>query len=166
MTEDVLTFNDDTPVREAIATLEDYGISGAPVINASEECVGVFSRADIVQHEVEMEAREAPRPGDFFGGERNEDFNEFIPKSDYDEVLLGGETMVGEWMSPEIQAVPPSATVADIARDMAENGLRRILVMEEKKLLGIITTGDIVRLVGGLGPAGKPAKKARAHRPR
>src|SRR5262245_39788478 len=104
MTADVLTFNDDTPTSEAIAALQDYGIGGAPVLNSYQECVGVFSRADIIQHGAEMDAGEAPRAGDFYSGERDADFTDFIPKDDYDEVMLGRER-VGEWMNPNIPAV-------------------------------------------------------------
>ena len=160
MTADLLTFNDDTPTPEAIATLQDYGISGAPVLNSYRECVGVFARADIIQHGAEMNAGEAPRPGDFFSGDRDADFTEYIPKDDYDEVLLGRET-VGEWMNPNIEAVGPGESLAEVARLMAEKSLHRVLVMEGKKLLGIITALDIVRVVGGVGPLRESERRPR-----
>jgi CBS domain-containing protein len=159
MNEDVLTFEEDEPLKEAIDTLEEYGISGAPVVNAAGECVGVFSRADALKRQEEVDSGEAPFPGGLFMVEPppNEEAEPYAtgdwPRGEYDREVLGPDT-VGQWMNSNFKCVSPDATVEEVARCMIEEGVRRVLVMNGHSLRGIISTFDIVRVV-----AGKKAEK-------
>jgi CBS domain-containing protein len=170
MSREVLTLYDSATLQEAVATLRDYGVSGAPVTDEAGECVGVFSLADLARRAEEVEEGEAPRAGSAFNidlGERGT-----LPEEDYDPELLGRET-VGDWMSRDIQSVTPETTIARAARKMVEEGIHRLVVLEGKTMRGILTTFDLVRIFAGLpsaeaeGPARKPrAKKARSTKTR
>jgi CBS domain-containing protein len=154
MNPDVLTFSDDTLLKEAIDTLEEYRISGAPVLNAAGECVGTFSRADALKRQEEIESDEAPHAGDYLTVEppMNEEIEPYHtqdwPRGEYDPEVLGQDT-VGQWMNSNFKSVKPEATVEEVAIRMADEGVHRVLVMEGKNLRGIISTSDIVRLVAG-----------------
>lgn len=55
---------------------------------------------------------------------------------------------VAELMSHRVVAVPGSASVADVAAAMHEEGVRRILVMSaEGRLVGIVSLDDLVELL-------------------
>ncbi len=151
MTEDVLTFGADEPIMTAVSALEEYGISGAPVLNASDECVGVFSRADALKRSEAEEEEETLRMSEFFtfsGSFR------YRPRAGGEDVFMKDET-VGEWMSANLQSIPPDATVEEACRKMAHDGIHRLLVMEGKKLLGIVSSMDVVNLVAGLDRQGR-----------
>jgi CBS domain-containing protein len=174
MTRDVLTIREDAPIGEAMAVLEDYHVTGAPVVNALGECVGVFSLSDLVRRGEEIEAGEAPRSGGYFTGNPIEEDEEYFTREDYDEAILGKDT-VGQWMTPSVQTVPPDATVEEISRRMLSERIHRVLVMDGPKVAGIVTTFDIVRFVagerggkaperGGSSKAGKPRQKKKVER--
>jgi len=57
------------------------------------------------------------------------------------------EHSIAEVMSRSLVAIGPHASVADAARMMADRGIHRLLVMYDGKLLGVISTMDIVRTV-------------------
>ena len=54
-------------------------------------------------------------------------------------------TKVGDIMSEPLISVGPEATISGAANVMYENGIRRLPVIEEGRLLGMITSTDLVR---------------------
>ena len=163
MNPDLLTLREDMPIKEAIRTLGEYHISGAPVVNEGGECVGVFSASDVLQRDNEIDGGEAPRAGDYFTSDPlSDDPDEYFAKDDYDDVVLGRE-VVGQWMTDEVKFVTPATTVEEVCRRMVEESIHRVLVTDEKqRLRGIISSFDIVRLVAGVERAARaPRSQAR-----
>src|SRR5712691_1375764 len=58
---------------------------------------------------------------------------------------------VGEIMHTDVKAADAEATFADVAKTMRTNGISSVVVMEGKKLAGIVTERDIVNLVAAGG---------------
>jgi signal-transduction protein with cAMP-binding, CBS, and nucleotidyltransferase domain len=54
-------------------------------------------------------------------------------------------TKVGDIMSEPLISVGPEATVSSAANVMYKNGIRRLPVIEEGRLLGIVTSTDLAR---------------------
>jgi len=50
---------------------------------------------------------------------------------------------VGEFMTSPVIACPPESLISDVARTMSEKRIRRIPVVDGKKLVGILTAYDI-----------------------
>ena len=50
---------------------------------------------------------------------------------------------IRELMTTEVVAVPPTATVADVARAMRDQRVGSVLVMEDSYLLGIVSDRDL-----------------------
>jgi CBS domain-containing protein len=67
-------------------------------------------------------------------------------------------------MTSEVKSVPPQATVEEVCRKMAAERVHRLLVMEKRKLLGIVTSFDIVRLLAGKGEASRAGSRAKTRR--
>ena len=55
--------------------------------------------------------------------------------------------LVGEVMSTEVLAVPPTATIAETATVMGTRGVGSALVMDGPELVGIFTERDALRAV-------------------
>jgi len=55
------------------------------------------------------------------------------------------EVNVGAAMSTDVISVEPDADVRDVSHKMQEAQVRRILVVEDKRLVGIISTADLAR---------------------
>ena len=55
------------------------------------------------------------------------------------------DVSVGDVMKSDVVSVNPDADVRDVSRQMQEAQVRRILVVEEGRLVGIISTADLAR---------------------
>jgi CBS domain-containing protein len=55
--------------------------------------------------------------------------------------------LVGEIMHPDVKTASPSDSFADVAKMMRSNGISSVVVLDGKKLQGIVTERDIVNLV-------------------
>lgn len=50
---------------------------------------------------------------------------------------------VSEWMTSPVITVPPTMSISSAHQIMKENGVRRLPVMENDRLIGLVTLGDI-----------------------
>jgi len=149
MNRDVVSLDEGTPVAEAIATLDDYHISGTPVVNDLGECVGVFTSNDVLKLRRKIQEGEAPSSSEYFHADPlGDDSEESFAREDYDLSLLG-EERVGQWMTAEVKWVSPDTKIEEVCRRMVKERIHRLLVMENRKVLGIISSFDIVRFVAG-----------------
>ena len=55
---------------------------------------------------------------------------------------------VSEVMSAPLRVIDPEAPVKEAARRMANKGIRRLVVIKDNKLVGIITATDFARSLG------------------
>ena len=61
--------------------------------------------------------------------------------------IMTGKT-VSEYMSKNIVTAPPGMPIGTAARTMIDNGFRRLPVVRDDVLIGIITASDIIRFLG------------------
>ena len=69
------------------------------------------------------------------------------------ETLAGAEpetAVVEEAMSPDPYLVPPTASLAEVARTMLEKHCESALVVDGREVLGIFTTSDALRALADL----------------
>lgn len=131
MTKDVAFVKPTRTLREAAALLVEKRISGMPVVNDENEVVGVVSEADILVKTGGSSSRNR-----LLGWLLEPDFG--------DEDKIRAET-VGEAMSAPAITVTSHRPVHEAARLMVGEGVNRLPVVEDGKLIGIITRADIVR---------------------
>jgi CBS domain-containing protein len=55
--------------------------------------------------------------------------------------------LVGEIMHSDVKTASPTDSFADVAKEMRANGISSVVVLDGKKLAGIVTERDIVNLV-------------------
>jgi len=53
------------------------------------------------------------------------------------------QEMVNEWMTPEPVTITPSTTLPEAHRLMMEHSIRRLPVLQNGRLVGIVTLGDV-----------------------
>ena len=155
MSTDLVQLYPDASVREAVETFEEYRISGAPVVDTGGEIVGVLTTSDIVRsgrlHEAEggqLEYSGPPHPIRALALEEGGS----CTKEDYCIELLNRE-VVGDWMTPEITAGQPTDSLLEVCSIMARDCIHRVFVTEGRKLVGVISTFDVVgHLSGSLQP--------------
>ncbi|HZE07802.1 MAG TPA: CBS domain-containing protein [Gemmatimonadaceae bacterium] len=127
MTTDIASADPDMNLREAIAILADNHVGGAPVIQRGK-VVGVFSASDLLAYIT--------------------DSNDGPPSESLRHRRTSLEDVtVAELMTRELKSLASNCTVEQAADFMRRNQIHRALVMDEGKLVGIVTTTDVVKAV-------------------
>ena len=133
MNAEILTVAEDMTVHELATFLTDHEISGAPVEDVEGRLIGVVSTTDI--------ARTA-----FESGSAEED--EEHPVDDLGDLHIEEEgLLVGDIMTPTVFAVEADAPISHVAQSMLDGHLHRLLVIEGRKVIGIVSTSDLLRLL-------------------
>ena len=166
MRTEIATLSTDDTIQTALELFEESGISGAPVV-ANERLVGMLTLADLARTEHRKDGR-IQANGDYELGEpTGEELADeldpaevFFSKEDYSPEVLG-RTLVGDWMSRGVVSVPPEATLAEVCGVMVNEQIHRVCVLEQGRLVGLVTTFDIVRHVAR-APAVAPHAPRRA----
>lgn len=145
MTTAVTTVDSGLPLAELERTLSELGISGAPVVDAAGNLVGVVSRLDIVRAvsgaQADAEAMLAyyrdvagaePSPSELsrMTGER------------------AASLRVGDVMATDLLGVRPDLPLSDVAKLLVERRVHRVLVTDGARLVGLVSSLDIARAVG------------------
>jgi CBS domain-containing protein len=140
----VITVRHDATVQELATFLIEHGISGAPVVDDAGKLVGVVSLSDIVQNTAEGgEGAIPPAPHYFLHGWDNK-----LDRGDWNGLQVEEEgRLVRDIMTPNVFSVNEDAPLSQIARTMVAGCIHRLLVLREDRLVGIITTMDVVRLL-------------------
>lgn len=145
MNDEILTVTEDMSVHELATFLTDHEISGAPVEDVDGRLIGVVSTTDL--------ARTA-----FESGSAEDDEHPFyrswaedsLDLDDLEDLHIEEEgLMVKDIMTPTVFAVEADAPVSHVARSMLDGHLHRLLVIEGQKVVGIVSTSDLLRLLAG-----------------
>ncbi|MDJ0792659.1 MAG: CBS domain-containing protein [Woeseiaceae bacterium] len=115
MAKTLVTFKPDTNVLDAVHTLVEHRIAGAPVVDDQGNIIGMLSEFDCIKV-----ALQAGYHGDYGG-----------PVSDF--------------MSRGVTTVNAEMSIVDLAQKFAEEGYRRFPVTDNNRLVGQISRRDVLR---------------------
>ena len=148
MRTDVVTVDADDSLKLALALMTENHVTGLPVLDRKERCVGVISATDILCYEQDHaeDATEANAAmARYFDPETERWESVRVTSFALEEFA---EIPVSELMCRDLIFVGPDASLGLVARKMTEKDVHRILVLDRSHcLLGIISTMDVVRLV-------------------
>lgn len=130
MTTDVLTIGPDAPLKEAAREMLDAGISGLPVADDGGALVGIITEADFVATEADRRVRR--RAG-------------LLRLINHDEEIPDQERLVKDVMTTDLKTIGPEEDHADAARLMERERIKRLPVVEDGKLVGLISRADMLR---------------------
>ena len=141
MRKDIVTVDYATPLSDVERKLSDHRISGAPVTDESGHIIGVISLKDLIERYAES-SDSHPRRGPGFFHLSSEEMQD----DDFDafEVPEEAEETAGDIMTGEVFSVRAEAGLSDIARAMVKHRVHRILVEEDGKYIGLISTMEIL----------------------
>jgi CBS domain-containing protein len=147
MNRNVLTVREDMTVRELADFFTENMISGAPVVDENSKIIGVVSMTDIVQcahrkASITMEEREAT----FYRGWEQELSGQEMENFHVEECEWA---TVHEIMTPLSYKVSEDTTVDEMAEIMINGRIHRLLVTRDDRLLGIVTTLDMLKVLKG-----------------
>lgn len=135
MTTTVYTVTTETPVAAIARLLLERKISGVPVVDAENHVLGVVSERDLMRR---PESGTVRRPGWWLG---------LVASSDElaaDYVKTHGTKAVDVMSCPAI-AVDEEADLADVAQLFDRRGIKRVPVVRDGKLVGIISRANLLQ---------------------
>ena len=138
MTTNVITVDPNTSVQALATLLSERGISGVPVVD-SDKLIGIVSEGDLLHRaETGTERRTERRRSrwlDSIGSDQ---------EAARDYVKAHGRT-VREIMTREVITVSDTTDLADIATLLETKRIRRVPVLRDGKLVGIVSRANLVR---------------------
>ncbi len=137
MTRDVITVHPETPLREAAQTLVRSRIGGMPVVDAEGTMVGILSEGDLV--------RWTEEPGERQAWWLNMLADGFDLAPDFLKEIRSEHARVRAVMQKEVVSVPETMSAREIAKVMSERHFKRVPVVRDGKLVGIVARADLVR---------------------
>ena len=146
MTTNVITVGPGTPVQEVAKILSEQGISGVPVVDAGNRLVGIVSEGDLL-HRVETgtERRVQRRRRSWWLDTIGSD--EELAR---DYVKSHGRT-AGDVMTGEVISVSDTTELADIANLLETKRIKRVPVVKDGQLVGIVSRANLVRALAAAG---------------
>jgi CBS domain-containing protein len=135
MTTKVITVAPTASVQEVAKLLADRGISAVPVVDETQRIVGMVSEGDLLHREE-------------IGTERRRswwlDLAASTDQFAEDYIKTHGRT-VQDVMTRDVLSVTESTAIADIALLLEKHRIKRVPVLEGKKLVGIISRANLIR---------------------
>jgi CBS-domain-containing membrane protein len=145
MTTDVVTVRADATVRDVARLLAAKGISAVPVVDATGAPLGMVSEGDLISRNTnERDARRdwwlAMLAGD--GAQA---------PGPPDASSAAAATAAGIMSAPVI-TVEESTNIADIARLLETYRIKRVPVVRDGKIVGIVSRADLIRTLAASAP--------------
>ena len=137
MTRDVITGEENQTVEQAAKIMASKNISSLPVTNNQKELVGILTESDFVGKEKKIPHALASIKqlfGQLFYFEDVEEIYKKAKKRKLSEVMTKSPT-----------TVTPTSTLTDVVNIMISKGFKRLPVIENKKLVGIVARRDILK---------------------
>jgi CBS domain-containing protein len=154
MVRDVVTVKPETDVASAIKLLIEHDISALPVVEDGGRVVGVVSEADLI-HRAEIGTEkhrpwwlEALTPGSMLA----------------EEFAKAHGLRVSEVMSPHVVSASEETPLAEIAALLEKHRIKRVPIIEDGKLVGIVSRSNLVQALASslqAEPAGETDREIR-----
>lgn len=130
MTREVVTVGPEADLRDVAKVLVDNGISGLPVCGVRRELLGIVSEGDILVKE---------------GGPRDRSILGRLRGKDAKRARKARALTVKDAMTTQVVTISPYASVAEAARRMSDHGIKRLPVVRDGDLVGIVSRTDLIR---------------------
>jgi CBS domain-containing protein len=126
---------DTLSVREVARLVLEHGVGGVPVIDASGAAIGMVSDGDLM--------------GRRSDGSRWDSWLRMLADGASSQEIFGrgGDRPVREVMSAPLIAVSPGAPVQDIAEALQAHRVKRLPVIDDGRVLGVVSRADLLCVV-------------------
>ena len=135
MTRKVLSVTPDETVENAAKLMLQYGISGLFVVDAKGVLAGVVTEGDLLRR-------------DEIGTERHRPWWLRVLVSPGRQALdftHANGRRVSDVMTPEVIAVAPDSPLEDVVTTMEKQRIKRVAVIEEGRMVGVVARSDLLR---------------------
>ncbi len=134
MSRNVKSISPDMSAKDALKVLMDTKMSGLPVIDADGTLAGVFTEKEILKAIIPVYVEQV---GVFVYGEDS--------KTEIKKLAQLDRFLVRDLMRKEVPTVEEDTSLTEAAKIMLTKSERRIIVLKDKKPVGVVTRYDLVR---------------------
>lgn len=141
MATDLVTIGPDAGVLDAAKSMAERKVGGLPVVDSDGTLVGLIEEGDVIVEDADLPQRSYI---EFLGAyiELPSGLHRFE-----DRFRKAVAATVADAMRKDPPTVPPDTKLEDVATYMLDHGVGRLPVVEDGKLVGIVTRGDLVRAI-------------------
>jgi CBS domain-containing protein len=134
-----ITVAPDASVEEVVGAMRDHELPGVPVVDGDGRCVGIVTEADLVLPDDQGDLH-IPHYINLFGG------TVFLePLGRFEQRLRKAfASKATDMMTSDPDTVAPETTVQEAARLIHESGHNRLPVVEDGRLVGVVTRLDVL----------------------
>lgn len=136
MTTTIVKVSPENSVRHAARVMLDNHVSGLPVINDEGHLLGILSEGDLIRRPEVVSAASASLKD--IGLSLETRANDYVRRNSW---------RVSDVMTPNAITIDENAPLSQAARMMNERSIKRIPVMREHKLVGIVSRADLLHAV-------------------
>lgn len=148
MTVPVTTVRPDASVTDAARLMVERGVSGLPVVDAHGQLVGIITEGDFLRRAETGTERHRPRWLQFLLG----------PGRIANEYVHSHARKIQEVMTPDVITVSQSTPLQDVVTMMERHRIKRVPVLGEGKLVGIISRANLVQALARLAEEASPSR--------
>lgn len=135
MTRRVMAVTPDTPILAAARLMLEHKISGLPVVDAAGRVVGILSEHDLLRRRGDGECAQGSRWLELM----------IEPVGLAEESAEFHGRKVGEVMTRNPVTVNAASPLKEACRLIEDRGIKRLPVVQDGELVGIIARADLVR---------------------
>jgi CBS domain-containing protein len=146
MTRAVVSVGPDESIMHAVRLMLQRRVSGLPVVDAHGALIGIVTEGDFLRRAETGTARRRPRWLEFILG----------PGRLADEYVHTHARKVGDVMSRRVRTVDEETTLKDVVQIMEQHRIKRLPVVRDSRLVGIVSRVDLVRALGSFVGEAKP----------
>jgi CBS domain-containing protein len=134
-----ITVAPDASVEEVVGAMREHELPGVPVVDGDGRCVGIVTEADLVLPDDEGDLH-IPHYINLFGG------TVFLePLGRFEQRLRKAfASKATDLMTSDPDTVAPETTVQEAARLIHESGHNRLPVVDDSRLVGVVTRLDVL----------------------
>jgi CBS domain-containing protein len=142
MTTKVVAVAPDTPVTEIAKLLLERRISAVPVISDDRKLLGIVSEGDLI-HGLGQEGAKRSWWLDLLAS----------PQTKAEAYLKGQGRLAWDVMTRSVTSVTPDTPLPEIARLLEAHRIKRVPVLRDGELVGIVSRADLLRAFALQPPA-------------
>ncbi|MBV9014060.1 MAG: CBS domain-containing protein [Alphaproteobacteria bacterium] len=156
MTTEVISVAPTTSVQEVAKLLSERGISGVPVVDGDKRVVGILSEGDLL-HRAETGTERVPQ-------RRRSWWLESLASSQARDYVKSHARTARDVMTTDVVSIDETTPLADIAALLETKRIKRVPVLRDGKLVGIVSRANLVRAIAAAGLSEDTVRDDRAIR--
>jgi len=143
MVRDVVTVGPEDDVSKAVQLLVDHDISALPVVDGDRRVVGILSEADLLHREKIGTVKHRPW------------WIEAVtpPSALAEDYAKSHGRKVAELMSSDVISATKDASLAELANILEKNRIKRVPILEDGRLVGIVSRSNLIQALASTPPA-------------